>query len=363
MGRYKHIVAMTSGHTSATPSSAAHGHLDLETDAARAPLPHKKCQKMCRLIFAWIAVLLAGCAPLHMRFHLLHLAANGSPHINAQIFSGKEGAYVLHSGFHSAGPRQAVDAWEPLDIGPLPAGLRVPFAAPRRSAGELASWLTKEREQCMPTAVLISRNLALVEKRLADWLPSMAWPRVVFRLAPEGQGLYVQERSAAPSVPELTLYLGRPVERDDHCSVQAMLASEIAEIVMHELIHIAIGQRFGRTIDMVTNEYIASASQLCVRLEINGRLPYPMVLIPGYEFDRENIMADHAFWELVNGRKMPSTLAGLFIAESMRTQCFGPRPLDRNDVHDMNRMCSTLHRLPSLSVRTLPVKRICESTR
>ena len=304
-----------------------------------------------RLLAGLISLfVLPGCASLQLRLHMDHHAAKGMPSVNALILSGSPGEYRLYSAVHAQGDIGKAMTWSPLGISIPTQQLRIELHASEQDKADILTVLNQERSGCQRTSHLLHRNLQIAEARILEWMPTAQWPAVIIHLVRDGKGMRIQRQSAGASVSDLTLYLGRPILEADNCSVQAMFASDIAELVTHELTHVASAQRFGKSIDGLSNEYLAYATQLCLRLEINGRIPFPLVSIPGIELDHQNLLKDEKFWTLVHNGTMGSSLAGFLIADSMRSIRFGARPLNTGDISEMNRICAELHRLPAVSV-------------
>jgi hypothetical protein len=94
--------------------------------------------------------------------------------------------------------------------------------------------------------------------------------------------------------------------------------------------------------DTLSNETVAYATDMCLRLEFLGSLPSSYLNLR-FDVDRNRILRDERFWELYKSGRIDASLAGWLLSDSLRYITFGLRDLTQHDVLAMNQICAALH--------------------
>jgi hypothetical protein len=252
---------------------------------------------------------------------------------------------VLRSAAATPGPQPELSvSWIEWGRAPL-TNLQVRFEVASQDQVQINQYLTSALSSCETPQQLIYRALAIADKRLPQWTGINRYPTVVVRIAGHGRLVMFSEASMADSVEGLTMYSMKaiPEATNTDCGLARGWASAVAQMVIHELAHMVWWKKYQTHDDILSNETVAYATDMCLRLEFLGSLPSSYFNLR-FDVDRNRILRDERFWELYKSGRIDASLAGWLLSDSLRYITFGSRDLTQHDVLAMNQICAALHR-------------------
>jgi hypothetical protein len=281
--------------------------------------------------------LLVGCAPIEgaaMRAGLA-ISAPLIPVVNAHKVTKTSTGLRLTSFVRVAGAGTGISDWVTLEELVVPGDARVRIRAPQAERGSIDALFAGPSGGCGSLMSMLEHRVTAATQLLTQWTNTTNWPSVDVHVVPSGQMAQIMTTSEGDRIGDVTLAMGFPLPSDERCPWLEQYATHVADGVGHEFAHFFNFQRFDNRLDWLTNEFSAALVQSCVRLQVAGRVPDRMYIIPGLEDPSVATIID-----LYEKGTLNASLAGQLFADALRAEKFGRRPLLKDgDGEALTAMC------------------------